>query len=755
MIAETAELVATLSLKDQLSVGARRAQTTLRNLDQSFQRTQRSLTTTSRNLKALGLGLAGAGIASFKFAADFEEQLATINTVAKVTPERLDAIGESIKQMAMDTGTSIDDLSSAYYDLVSAGVDAADAQEVLTQANKLAIGGLSTTNEAVDLLTTAINSYGLEATDAKRITDGFAQSIAAGKVTAAQLAQSFARVAPIAASAGIGIDELQAAYAQLTAQGVPAAEVSTQVRAAIVALQRPTEAMSDLQERLNVNFEEMARDRGLAETYQLIRREADKQGISMVELTGRLEGTQFALGVTGRNAARYAKNLQDVRKSSDGAGVAQQQFAERQRTVNAAMRRLRETARTLAMDFGEGLLPGANKGLKALGDLLRARRKDVQRFGDSVGQVVEKFFTGSWEQGADQGSARRVNSQFEDVLKTGADALAAVPWDTIKQALTVGGQVAKTALDLFNNMPKPVQDALIAIAAVNKLGGGIATSIIKDLAGLALSSLKTITAGNVTVIGANITSPGGGGGTVPGPQGGKTGGGGGIGGALANVAKLLPWVAAIATIGEENKGLAQSARDKLEEIRQSTQNTQSNTRGLDSHTAAILQQAQRTANLQPVQNDILNGIAKDAQATSTRILQVPERINPRLTHVGNIVQSSGKAMTAEQRRTRGEVNQVSTSVKAGARQTTSATTRGAEKTAAEVRRDAAIGKLQANAALRAIPVLGSVRSAVSGVQSAIRQKDLSVRVNNVVNVSARQVAHEVERYVGNGGRTQF
>jgi hypothetical protein len=74
------------------------------------------------------------------------------------------------------------------------------------------------------------------------------------------------------------------------------------------------------------------------------------------------------------------------------------------------------------------------------------------------------------------------------------------------------------AVDAFMALPPGLQSVVVAALAVNKLGGGIVSSGIKDLLGLALGSLKTITAANVTVVGANVV-----GGGVPGAAGGWRG----------------------------------------------------------------------------------------------------------------------------------------------------------------------------------------------------------------------------------------
>jgi hypothetical protein len=53
-------------------------------------------------------------------------------------------------------------------------VPATKAMDALRQANTLAIGGLATTAQTVDLITTAINSYSLNTKGAAVATDQFA-----------------------------------------------------------------------------------------------------------------------------------------------------------------------------------------------------------------------------------------------------------------------------------------------------------------------------------------------------------------------------------------------------------------------------------------------------------------------------------------------------------------------------------------------------------------------------------------------------
>lgn len=721
-LAETAELVAELNLKGNFRTEGAKAERTLgrlnmqsKQLRQGMDKVGKGLAQGARSIVSngvrIGAVLTGVGVVAYKMAADFEEQLRTINTVARVSDQQLGAIGESLKEMASETGTALGDLTGAYYDLVSAGVKAADAQSILTQANTLAIGGLSTTGEAVDLLTTAINSYGLKAKDAKRITDGFAQAIADGKVTAAELAGSFADVAPFAADLGIEIEELQAGYALLTAKGVKAAQAGTYMKSAISALINPTADLQKLQAKLNVDFADLARDRGLVYAYNELQKAADRAGIPLQKLTGRIEGAAFATNTGGRNFRAYNRELQNIRRSSEGAGTAAEQMAERQRGANAALRRLRETARATAITFGDGLLPGATKGFDALGKQLRARRQQIKGLGRDIGGVLESFFTPEVPKGAKSvqeafSLGLTAQSPFEKAVEGIGDALSKVPFDDIKSALQTGFEVTKKAAEIFNGLPEPVKQGLITLLAVNKLTGGAGTVIasgLKDLAGFALSSLRTINAGNVVLNAASV-SGGGAGGVATGGKGGKTGPGGftgliggGLAGLLGGIAlggfgvqqDTLTATEYAETAGVTNERLAQMLEfEKWMLEKQDGGNTIQRTAntmlgGLKGFAQRANEYARLQARLAPVSNDLLDGIAADAQREA----------------------NSGKTMTT-------------------------------------------LGRLQANKIAGLVPVLGGVKQAVTGVTSAVnrgtaatQRQDLSVRVS----VAATTVVEGVTR----------
>ena len=71
--------------------------------------------------------------------------------------------------MSNETGVAVGALAEAAYQARSAGVDTADVVNFVATATKTSAAGFTEASTAVDVLTTAINSYKLEGTEAERV----------------------------------------------------------------------------------------------------------------------------------------------------------------------------------------------------------------------------------------------------------------------------------------------------------------------------------------------------------------------------------------------------------------------------------------------------------------------------------------------------------------------------------------------------------------------------------------------------------
>ncbi|MDK0563166.1 phage tail tape measure protein [Clostridium perfringens] len=113
-----------------------------------------------------------------------------VSTVADMTKISMEDITSGIKNLSNETGVSTNELNEALYNAISASVDTADAMEFVGDATKLAKAGFADISSTIDVLTTIMNSYGLEASEVTRISDVLIQSQNLGKLTVEQLSSS-------------------------------------------------------------------------------------------------------------------------------------------------------------------------------------------------------------------------------------------------------------------------------------------------------------------------------------------------------------------------------------------------------------------------------------------------------------------------------------------------------------------------------------------------------------------------------------
>jgi len=460
--ADTAKLAVHLSLEGNFQSQIGKAESSLSHLNATIGKTAskigndlgKGIRTSAQNIERLTFvagGLAiGAGAAAVKWAGDFQAQLNTINTIAFATPDALKAIGDGIRNVARTSGQDLGDLTGAYYDLLSAGIKVADAQTILDQAVTLGIGALGTTTETVDLLTTAVNAYGLDAAGSAKATDMFAQAVADGKVKVSEISATFANVASIAKAAGIGIDQIAAAYGDLTAQGVPAAEVTTEMNRAIVELIKPNKDLIDLQKTTKTNFADMAREKGLVVALEAMRVAADKAGVPFQTLFGRLEGYKFALQTTGPAFNNYIAELGRV---DDSTGMAAKQAAERQQGFSYQLDRLKANVHDVGITIGNYLLPPLADLSKELADFLAGHQDELKKFGENLGSGVR------------------------DAVKW----FKSLDWNAIALGLRTAAGFVQSLVGAFGALPTETKGLLLGLYGLNKLSGGAVINIGVDL----------------------------------------------------------------------------------------------------------------------------------------------------------------------------------------------------------------------------------------------------------------------------------
>lgn len=296
-----------------------------------------------------GIAFARAAKESYDFEKRFQKAMLEVATLSKEVDGSLTEYMNRVMDMIRDIPIAGDEAAKALYQIVSAGHDGANGMEILEVSAKAATGGLTETATAADAITTILNAYGMQADKAKSVSDKLFTTVRLGKTTFGELGTSIAQAAPIAASFGISLDDVLAAVATITKQGVPTSEAMTKIRAAILGT-------------ANQLGDAAFQGRTFQEALQLIYDKADGSATKMKELLGTDEALQAALALTGKNAKGASKDLAELGNSAGAAETAfkkmndstENQLVLLRNNITAALRPMGEEIMKQVSDIAKG-----------------------------------------------------------------------------------------------------------------------------------------------------------------------------------------------------------------------------------------------------------------------------------------------------------------------------------------------------------------------------------------------------------------
>lgn len=313
--------------------------------------------------KTVTLPIVAFGAAGVKAAIDVDKGLREVNSLFGLTGKAAESSFKELKGgvagLSKEIGVAQDVLVKGLYQALSAGVPRENAFTFMKVASKAAIAGVTDTETAVDGLTTIINAFGLKASDVERVADSMFTTVRGGKTTFAQLSDALFNIAPAAAAAGVSMEEVNAGIATLTASGVPTSVATTQLRAALTGLQRPSEDLNAIFQKLGFqNAQAAIESKGFAFALDAVRDAADGDSGKLQTLLGSVEAVAAANVIAGTGAAKMAAELDNQAKK---AGANQRAFEEMEKSVGRKVDRLVNTFKNLAIRVGDALLPIVTK----------------------------------------------------------------------------------------------------------------------------------------------------------------------------------------------------------------------------------------------------------------------------------------------------------------------------------------------------------------------------------------------------------
>jgi TP901 family phage tail tape measure protein len=314
----------------------------------------------SAGIAAMLKEMAAAFLDASNAAAEFQVGVMKISTIADTTSVSISTIQGDIMALSMETGDSVNELSEATYSAISASVDTADAVAFTGTATKLAAGGFTSSATAVDVLTTALNAYGLEANKAESIADMLITTQNLGKTTVDELSASVGKVIPLASAYGVEMDNLSAAYAELTKGGIATAEAGTYLKSMLNELGDSGSTVSAiLIEQTGSSFGQlMEQGYSLGDVMAVLGESVNGDAGAFNELWSSSEAGIGALSLYNAGAAQFNTTLNAMQNSVGATAAA---YDIMNNTTADAAEDLSNAAANLQISIGQQINPLIDK----------------------------------------------------------------------------------------------------------------------------------------------------------------------------------------------------------------------------------------------------------------------------------------------------------------------------------------------------------------------------------------------------------
>ena len=289
-------------------------------------------------------------------AAQFETSTAMVATIADTSQKSLSSISKEVRSYSNDTGEAASDMAEATYQAISASINTADAAAFAGTATKLAVGGFTSATTAVDVLTTAINAYGLAASDATQLSDNLITTQNLGKTSVDQLAQSVGKVIPLASAYNVQMDNLSSAYAVLTANGIATAESGTYLKSMLNELGDTGSGVSEvLLNSTGKTFAQlMEQGYSLGDVMAMLGDAVDGDSTAFNALWNSTEAGIGALSLFNAGADKYNSVLESMRTS---AGATEKAYSTMADTTDKSKQRMENAFNNLKISVGDVLNP--------------------------------------------------------------------------------------------------------------------------------------------------------------------------------------------------------------------------------------------------------------------------------------------------------------------------------------------------------------------------------------------------------------
>lgn len=251
---------AVVSLRDKFSSVAQRVERSARSLEKTMGVSAKTVTS---SIKGMTVGLAlmgGAGLAGMAFspiikaAAEFEKTMNRVEAISGASGQALATLSDQARDLGARTAFSASQAAEGMSYLALAGFQVNEITAAMPAVLQTAVAGQLDLASAADITAQILRGYGIQASDAARVSDVLAKAFTTANTDLRSLGEGFKHAGPVANAAGIQFEEAAATLALMADAGFQGSIGGTSLRNAIVDMMNPLGAGIKVVERLGIQM---------------------------------------------------------------------------------------------------------------------------------------------------------------------------------------------------------------------------------------------------------------------------------------------------------------------------------------------------------------------------------------------------------------------------------------------------------------------------------------------------------------------
>lgn len=351
-----------------------RAGSTARTVASGMENTGRKSALIASGMTAAGLAVAAFGVAAVKMAADFDQQMSTVQANTGATSAQMDQLRAAAIEAGASTVYSASDSADAINDLGKAGMSVTDILTGgLSGALNLAASDGMAVGDAAEYMANALSMFHLKGSQASQVADTLAAGAGKAVGNVSDFGEALNNCGAQANSFGMNIQETTGVLALFAQNGTIGAEAGTQLNSMLMKLSAPSSEAQAEMDKLGISvYDSSEKFVGMANLAGQL-----KEKIGSLSEEQRHYAMATIFGSYATNGATYIMNagkkgVEDWTKAVSDSGYAAEQAAAKNNNLKGDLENLSGSMESLMISVGEGAQGPLRKMVQGLDTLVDA-----------------------------------------------------------------------------------------------------------------------------------------------------------------------------------------------------------------------------------------------------------------------------------------------------------------------------------------------------------------------------------------------